>query len=556
MHRNYYLFEKQVAHLAPQLTNSRIASVFTYRKNELVLHLQGAQDIYLKISVDVNYPYLFTTPFHQLRQPKAEFFAGLQGQTLHALHIQPADKLIRLEYDRHSLFAIFYGSHPNIYLLNEQKRVLDSFKGNSSELPPVMPPKENTFDFRHISQQKLHELLQHEPAQKMAYFLRRHFWAVNKTLLNELLFRLQADHEMSVAEIGAHADEKLLSVFHRLAEELEQEKTFIYYKEQMAFELSPFVLRHLQNKPSIEERVFEDVNTAWPRFIEEKPQAEAFLSLQARCRQALQKREYYLQNSLKKIQESEDILPRKQLAELKGNLLLTFKHRIPRGAKEVVLENIFEGSGEKIKIKLQEKLSAVENANRYFNKYKNTAERQELLQIKKQTFQAELEEIRGLLRQLPKMRSLRKLQNFYRQLLEMNLLQDKQIGNKKSAVNAYQFNRMILDGDWDIFIGKNGPNNEKLTFEFARKWDIWLHAQGVPGSHVIIRLPRRDFHPPQKIIELAAAIAAAQSKARHSATVPVIYTEVRHVHRIRKATPGTVSVRNEKVLFVKPFKLN
>lgn len=556
MHRNYYLFEKQAAQLAPRLADSQTASVFTYRKNELAIRLQGSEDVYLKISVDVNYPYFFTTPFHHIRQPKTDFFAELKGQVLRGMYTQPSDKLIRLEFERHTLYAIFYGSQPNIFLLNVHGHVLESFKGNVTELPPALPPWENAFDFRDISQHKLDALMQHEPEQKLGYFLRRHFLAVNKTLLNEMLFRMEADSEKSLADLGAQGKNRLLSVFQRLTQELRQKTTFIYYNEQLAFKLSPFALRHLQQQEQIETQDFEDTNTAWQRFIEEKPQAEAFLSLQARCRQALQKREFYLQNSLEKIKESEDILPRKRLAELKGNLLLTFKHRIPRGAREVELENIFDDNGEKITIKLQPKQTAVENANRYFNKYKNMAERQEILQIKKQTFQAELQEIRKLLQQLQKIRALRKLQQFYRQLLEINLLQDKQAGRRKNAVNAYQFNRMILDGDWDVYIGKNGPNNEKLTFEFARKWDIWLHAQGVPGSHVIIRLPRRDFHPPKKIIEQAAAIAAAQSKARHSATVPVIYTEVRHVHRVRKATPGTVSVRNEKILFVKPFKLN
>jgi hypothetical protein len=70
------------------------------------------------------------------------------------------------------------------------------------------------------------------------------------------------------------------------------------------------------------------------------------------CRKALDNRLAYLERSLTHLAQNANLEERKKEAELKGNLLLTFKHQIPKGSKEVELENIFDGSGEKVKIKL------------------------------------------------------------------------------------------------------------------------------------------------------------------------------------------------------------
>jgi predicted ribosome quality control (RQC) complex YloA/Tae2 family protein len=252
------------------------------------------------------------------------------------------------------------------------------------------------------------------------------------------------------------------------------------------------------------------------------------------------------------INENEDLIERKKLAELKGNLLLTFKTQIKKGASEVELQNIFSESSEKIKIKLNPSKDIAANAAKYFNKFKNISKHRELLAIKKNTISRDLKETADIENRLAHAKSFTQLKKFEQILLDMKLLQYSE--KKTSAASLkYSFNRLVLEDEWEVFIGRNAVNNDLLTFKFANKWDIWLHAQGVSGSHVIIRVPGRGQNPPQKIIEQAARLAAANSRAKHSASVPVIFTQVRFVSRLRKAQPGTVTVRNEKVLFVNPL---
>jgi predicted ribosome quality control (RQC) complex YloA/Tae2 family protein len=117
---------------------------------------------------------------------------------------------------------------------------------------------------------------------------------------------------------------------------------------------------------------------------------------------------------------------------------------------------------------------------------------------------------------------------------------------------ARPFRRYLVDGRWEVWIGRNNRENDELTHRTAHSRDIWLHAQGVPGSHVILRTGGQPEQVPRSVLEKAAALAALNSRARHSELVPVIYTQQRYVRKPRKAPPGTAVCLREKSLFARP----
>lgn len=103
---------------------------------------------------------------------------------------------------------------------------------------------------------------------------------------------------------------------------------------------------------------------------------------------------------------------------------------------------------------------------------------------------------------------------------------------------------------YKIFVGKDAKNNDNLTFGYAKPNDIFLHARGVSGSHVIIKNPTREF-PQKPVLQYAASIAAHYSKARTSRIVPVAYTMRKFVKKA-KGEPGAVLIDREEVIYVKP----
>jgi predicted ribosome quality control (RQC) complex YloA/Tae2 family protein len=100
-----------------------------------------------------------------------------------------------------------------------------------------------------------------------------------------------------------------------------------------------------------------------------------------------------------------------------------------------------------------------------------------------------------------------------------------------------------------IFVGKNAKENDELTFRFAHSEDLWLHARGVPGSHVVVRLDK-GAEPTPDTLKDAATLALLYSDLKKSGRGDVIYTRRKHVRKLKGQPLGTVSVTQDKSMFV------
>ncbi|MFH1985539.1 MAG: NFACT RNA binding domain-containing protein [Pseudomonadota bacterium] len=108
----------------------------------------------------------------------------------------------------------------------------------------------------------------------------------------------------------------------------------------------------------------------------------------------------------------------------------------------------------------------------------------------------------------------------------------------------------IGDG-WEVWVGRTDADNDYLSIKLARPDDYWFHVRGMPGSHVLLRA-RSGLEPGRAVLTAAAAIAAYYSKARNGGVTPVACTRARYVTKPRGAKPGTVHIRKETVLKVRP----
>ena len=108
-----------------------------------------------------------------------------------------------------------------------------------------------------------------------------------------------------------------------------------------------------------------------------------------------------------------------------------------------------------------------------------------------------------------------------------------------------------LPGDWIVLAGKTDADNDRLSLKVAAPNDWWFHVRGMPGSHVILRVKEGE-EPDRETLKAAAAIAAYHSKARNGGVTAVSCTRARYVSKPKGAKPGTVSIRKETVLSVRP----
>jgi hypothetical protein len=122
----------------------------------------------------------------------------------------------------------------------------------------------------------------------------------------------------------------------------------------------------------------------------------------------------------------------------------------------------------------------------------------------------------------------------------------------RKAAQAKTYRTFDIDPHWFVMVGRNNLENDEITFHVSSPTDWWFHAEGVPGSHVVLRSRGGTDAPPARIVEQTASIAAHFSKARHSGLVPVIYTRRRYVRKFRGAKPGQVKCEREVMVMVPP----
>lgn len=545
MFKNYYLFKKQTEEIAPQIINSVVYAVYTVHKNELIFDLKRLQDNkQLIISIDANRPYIFLSDFKNYKTDKLAIFETLYGEEIKSFEIAHNSKYIFLQFNTHEVHSFFFGPKPNILLYSFEKQLIDTFKSKDNKDLPQIPDLKGD-----LTEGYLNKLSGLSEKEDLAHWIKMILPAANNRMTAEIFFRYK-----SASNDHKDLNQGFYEIISKFKSELESGKVYIYQRKHQDIYLLLYKSQPLlQDSYTFDE--FDSINKAWQVFVSQRERVIVENKLFNQVSNVIQRRRKALETALQNLQEAENIEERKKLADLTGNLLLTNKHKIPRGVDKVNLVNIFSADQEVLTIKLNPKKTTVENANHYFGKYKNSAEKRQLLELKRATYQKDYEGIY----QLDEKRhnaTVKDLIKIKETLINMNLLQDEAKKKQNPESLKFSFKRLILENKWDIYIGKNNVNNELLTFTFANKSDLWFHAQGVPGSHVLVRVPKKNTSVPKNIIDQAAQLAAANSKARHSSTVSVIYTEVRHLSKVRKALPGTVNVRNEKVIFVKPLNLN
>jgi predicted ribosome quality control (RQC) complex YloA/Tae2 family protein len=257
-----------------------------------------------------------------------------------------------------------------------------------------------------------------------------------------------------------------------------------------------------------------------------------------------------------------------------GEILLAHYREIPRGASRVRLPDPFADSPETtVDIPIDPSLSPHENAARLFQKAKKGERGETLVETRlRQTREKRtaLEALRLDIPDRPPREALRALREFLAKTglpaLPRGDTRSIHLGRQTAGAprglrpghrppGAHESARPrtfhTADG-WEVWVGRNNVDNDRITHRLSNPHDYWFHVVGVPGSHVILRRPARSAIPKPRTLEEAASIAAYFSKARKQSRVPVIYTERKFVSKPRRGKPGQAICTRERELLVRP----
>lgn len=253
-----------------------------------------------------------------------------------------------------------------------------------------------------------------------------------------------------------------------------------------------------------------------------------------------------LKLKMKKLQKDFEQAEKLDTFQLYGELLMANAYAIEKGLNEVELVNYYDEESKTVKIPLDNRKTATQNAQSYYNRY--TKAKTALLKIEQQfeITKADIAYFELLLQQVMQA-SPTDIEEIREELMEQGLLKARASKKKKKPIKPTPEKFISSDGT-EISVGKNNKQNDFVTFKLARKTDTWLHTKDIPGSHVVIH----DDNPSETALLEAANLAAYFSKARESSSVPVDYTVIKQVKKPSGAKPGFVIYFEQTTLFVTP----
>lgn len=232
-----------------------------------------------------------------------------------------------------------------------------------------------------------------------------------------------------------------------------------------------------------------------------------------------------------------------------GELLKPHLHEIQTGQQAITVLNYFDEKLSSLTIPLHPQYSPTGNLTRLFQKAEKL--RKALPHVEKRIWQtlAEQEKLRSHQEQLHTLDTMEGFHTWEATLPKFLKIPKPppQIKTKNQSPTTAPFTRLSSDG-WMIVVGRNKHQNAYVTFTIARGNDWWFHAQGIAGSHVIVKCPQAVL-PAQTILE-AAQLAAYYCKARGRGKVDVDYTQRKYVRKIKGGEPGRVTYSQNKTIFV------
>lgn len=242
----------------------------------------------------------------------------------------------------------------------------------------------------------------------------------------------------------------------------------------------------------------------------------------------------------------------------KADLLMANLQNWQPGMKEIILPD-FE-TGQPVAIALQPDKNAVLNAQYLYKQHQKLKRARIAVEPLLAEVKAEinyLEQVEAAISQIENYQTaedLQALEEIREELIGQKYLEDPEYRNRHTNETAStNFHNYRTPNGFQVLIGRNNRQNDQLTFRVAGDYDLWFHAQEIPGSHVLLRLEPGTV-PEATDLQFVANLAAYYSRARQSDQVPIVYTQPKHVYKPKGAKPGIAIYKQERILWGQPLR--
>jgi len=461
------------------------------------------------------------------------------------------ERIIRIELEhldemgdlcRKNLVVELMGKHSNIIFTDAEDNIIDSIKHvshNVSSVREVLPGRKYFIPHTQDKQDSFGVDAgsfaatiagAHEPAGKAIYM---NYTGFSPILATEVCYRAGVDADASTSSLSESEVAALYDAFAALVADVREGRFApeIIYDGSAPLEYAAVPLTLYHDKTV---KQYDSISSLIEDFYREKSVVVRIRQKSADLRKivttALERNVKKLDLQKKQLEDTE----KKDKFRIYGELINTYGYTVPEGAKSFEALNYY--TNETITIPLDPDMTALENGKKYFEKYSKLKRTAESLTGIIEEVSNEVAQLESILTSLDIAVDEADLAEIKEELTQSGYIRFK-AGTKKTKTTSKPFHFVSSDG-FDIYVGRNNLQNDRLTFEFANGGDWWFHAKKMPGSHVIVKTEGREV--PDRTFEEAARLAAHFSKGRGTDRVEIDYLLRKNVKKPAKAKPGFV----------------
>lgn len=547
---------------------ARVDKIYQTEKDEIMINMRSKDGSFkVLVSASSNNPRFYVSKITKENPSEAPLFSMILRKNL------SGSKLVKVEqfsFDRAAQFvfsgynefheeALYYlvveimGKYSNIVLCNENHKVIDAIKRVSTvmsskrEIEPGLiyerPPVFDRVSPINANEEDLKNMMANNADLEVRDFLMRSFLGLSTEIANKILFDAAIDDKNLLKNLDENDENKFISSFIKTFEEV-KEKNYSFNIYKLSERKSAYNAINLNQYASLEKENFPSISELLDKYYYEKDQKDRIAQRSQNMRHTISANLKRAKNKLQKQKEEMLESANREAYKVYADLISSNIHKISKGLKEIKLENFYDNMNE-ISVPLDQKLSAVQNAQKYYKRYQKMKQREIVLEKQIENTEDEINYLELVSDAIDRTDDVKNLDEIYFELIKNNYIKkDKKIKNKpkKIAIHSVDY-----DDTSKVYYGKNNLQNEYITFKVADKNDVWMHVKGFPGSHVVIK---SGGYPSDELLVFAAEIAAKNSKAKDSNKVDVDFTTRKNVKKHPSGKTGLVNYVNFKTITV------
>ena len=499
---------------------------------------------------------------------------ALSGGRLTGISQDGLERIINFDFEctneigdlcENRIAAEIMGKYSNIILMTRRDgvwRVIDSVKRVTDDISSVrrvlpnviyeLPPREERLNLLDCDLSAVGARLREYGDQRIAKALMGIFEGISPIFARECAYSAARDVDARVEDLNEDRLEKLAFFLGRAREHIDRfdgctmvsdrsgkPKDFCFVPvEQYGAEM---IDTHYDSPSDLVDRFFGERATADRVKQRSGDLLKTIMNIYERISRKLEVQK----QELRECAEKDNYRQR-------GDILSANLWQVEKGMSELKAEDFINGG--EVTIKLDVRLTPSQNAQKLYSEYKKLDTAEKMLTKFIAQGEKELMYIDSVFDAASRVGSgagsEAALFEIKRELIETGYIRSSKTDKNVKVPKALPPLKFRSTDGFEILVGRNNLQNDKLTLKTALGNDMWLHTQNIPGSHVIIRADGKDI-PDSTIVE-AAALAATCSKGRSGTKIPVDYTLARFVKKPNGAKPGMVIFVNNKTILVDP----